>query len=90
MADKEQVMDINTKGYKSTEFWLSLAAVLVGAIMASGVVPDESGWAKVIGLIASVLAALGYTAGRSLFKANKAKAIAMMEAASEAADTDPQ
>lgn len=28
-------------GYKTTEFWLSFAAIIVGAVQASGIVPAE-------------------------------------------------
>jgi len=66
-----------TKGYKSTEFWFSVAAMLVGVVMASGVVPDESGFAKILGLVASTLAALGYTASRTLVKGAASKTEAL-------------
>jgi len=69
-------------GYKSTEFWLALVAAVVGAVLASGVVPDESGFAKLLGLATTVLASLGYTAGRSLVKTGQAKADALKAAAS--------
>lgn len=55
-------------GYKTTEFWLSLAAVVVGAVAASGVVPAESVWERVIGLVVSALAAVGYTGARLSLK----------------------
>lgn len=55
-------------GYKTTEFWLSLAAVAVGAVAASGVIPAESTWERVVGLVVSALAALGYTGARLAVK----------------------
>lgn len=55
-------------GYKSTEFWLSLVAVLVGAVFASGVVAEDSIWAQALGVLSSVLGALGYSVSRSLVK----------------------
>jgi hypothetical protein len=55
-------------GYKTTEFWLSLAAVAAGAVVASGVIPAESVWERVIGLVVSALAALGYTGARLALK----------------------
>lgn len=55
-------------GYKTTEFWLSLAAVLVGAVAASGVIPAETVWERIVGLIVSALAALGYTGARLALK----------------------
>jgi len=39
-------------GYKTTEFWLSLLATLLGFLLASGVmdaVPEESWIAKLVG-----------------------------------------
>lgn len=62
-------------GYKTTEFWLSVAAMLVGALMASGLL-DESGTDidnKIFGLIAMVLAGLGYSANRAWTKGAEAK-----------------
>lgn len=61
-------MDAPKPGYKTTEFWLSLAAVALGAVMASGVVPTEGTWERVLGLIVSALASLGYTGARLKLK----------------------
>jgi hypothetical protein len=55
-------------GYKTTEFWLSFAAVLVGGVAASGVIPSESVWERIVGLVVSALAALGYTGARLALK----------------------
>lgn len=55
-------------GYKTTEFWLSFAAVIVGAVAASGLVPAESAWERVLGLAVSALAAVGYTGARLSLK----------------------
>lgn len=71
-------------GYKTTEFWLSLAAVLIGALMASGlldVIPgniDDT----IVGVIATVLGALGYTVSRAYTKAASSKADAIKAATS--------
>ena len=56
-------------GYKTSEFWLSTAATLLGALFASGVVSDGGQLAKVLGLVTSLLAALGYTVARTKAKA---------------------
>jgi len=60
-------------GWKTTEFWLTSAAAVAGMVVASGVVdPDGAGtWDKVVGLIVSTLAALGYTASRAKVKASE-------------------
>lgn len=55
-------------GYKTTEFWLSVAAMIVGAMFASGIFPAESTGEKVIGLAATVLTALGYQVSRTMAK----------------------
>ena len=49
-------------GYRTTEFWLSLLATLLGFLLASGAmdtVPEESWIAKLIGGVVAVLASLG-------------------------------
>ena len=71
-------------GVKSTEFWLSLLAVILGALTTAGLFDDPSmpTWAgKVVGLAISVLAALGYTASRGLVKSSELKAAAAKELA---------
>lgn len=55
-------------GYKTTEFWISAAAALAGALAASGVFPSESAGERILGLIVSVLVALGYTGSRLALK----------------------
>jgi hypothetical protein len=61
-------MDSVKPGYKTSEFWLSMGALIVGALFASGVFPAESGGEKVLGLAATVLTTLGYTVSRSIVK----------------------
>jgi hypothetical protein len=68
-------------GYKTTEFWLSMAAIIVGALLASGVLPADSVWLKVAGIVSSVLGAIGYTANRTVVKYSTLKADALKEAA---------
>lgn len=46
--------------WKTTEFWLSCAAAVVGAMYASGVVSEGGTVEKVVGVVAMVLAALGH------------------------------
>jgi hypothetical protein len=55
-------------GYATTEFWLSLIANLVGALMASGMFADGSTVMRVAGVAAMVLATLGYQAARAWVK----------------------
>ena len=54
-------------GYKTTEFWLSLLATLLGFLLASGAMdaaPADSWIAKLVGGVVAVLATLGYSASR--------------------------
>lgn len=63
-------------GYKTTEFWLSLAAMIIGAILASGAIENNL-VLQALGMAATVLGGLGYTAGRSITKIGEAKAEAI-------------
>lgn len=54
-------------GYQTTEFWMSLAAVILGAIQTSGLLGEGTA-TKVIGAVVAGLAALGYSASRGLVK----------------------
>jgi hypothetical protein len=74
-------------GWKTTEFWLSLAAQLVGAAAASGALPGTGTTAQVVGLASAALAAFGYTAGRSsVKKAESQRRPAGQDPAADAAD----
>ncbi|MFH1184529.1 MAG: hypothetical protein V1755_05760 [Chloroflexota bacterium] len=55
-------------GVKTTEFWLGLAAVLIGAFLASGVLPSDHWAIKVCGILAVALASLGYSISRGQAK----------------------
>lgn len=56
-------------GFKTSEFWLTLAAVAVGAFLASGALPSEHWAIKLAGVAASALAAAGYSWSRGKVKA---------------------
>jgi hypothetical protein len=56
-------------GYKTTEFWLILAAIVVAQLqiyISDGITLEES-----LLMISAILAALGYTAGRSYIKKDR-------------------
>lgn len=55
-------------GYKTTEFWLSLLAMVLGALVASNVLHVGSLAERIVGLAISTLASLGYTASRTALK----------------------
>ena len=62
-------MEQRTKpGWKSTEFWLSAMASVVGAIMATGAVEGESALGKVVGVAAIALVSMGYSISRGAAK----------------------
>jgi hypothetical protein len=49
---------------------MSLLAVTVGAIQASGLVPMEGAWNQILGTATAALVALGYTGARLSMKKN--------------------
>lgn len=55
-------------GFKTSEFWLTTAATVVGLLMASDVIPSDGIWPKLVGLAAGVLGALGYSVVRANIK----------------------
>ena len=55
-------------GYKTTEFWMTAGATVVGLAIASGIVPDTGVWPKIVALVVSVFAAMGYTVSRTAVK----------------------
>ncbi len=77
-------------GYRTTEYWLSVAALVVGALLASGAFSDTPAALKVLGAASSILAALGYTASRTFAKGAETKAAALVEAAKAAPPADPR
>lgn len=80
-------------GYKTTEFWLSLATILVGAVMASGVLDSlgtEHWLVKVVGIVMSVLGALGYSTSRAFVKNSDNKLAAVVAASSANPQKPPQ
>lgn len=70
-------------GWQTSEFWLSFAAMVFGFIASSGVLDDIGNeWlGKIVGLIITILAALGYTASRTVTKTATIRKTAIVEAA---------
>jgi hypothetical protein len=54
--------DPKKPAWKTSEFWLSIAAAAVTGLYASGVIGDGGTVDKVIGVVAMLLGALGYSA----------------------------
>jgi hypothetical protein len=57
-------------GYKTTEFWLTSVAALIGLLFASGAISDGSQIDKILGMASTVLAGMGYSVSRGLAKKN--------------------
>jgi len=55
-------------GFKTSEFWLSLLVMVLGTLMASGVLSDGGMVAKIIGGVMNMLGVLGYTYARAKVK----------------------
>lgn len=62
-------------GWKSTEFWLSLVAVAIGALLSSGAITNQP-VLQALGVVSGALAAMGYSAARGITKSGEAKASA--------------
>lgn len=56
-------------GYKTTEFWLKLIAMVLTACYASGLIPTQGKVAAIVAIVATMLGALGYTVARTMAKA---------------------
>lgn len=58
-----------TPGWKTSEFWVKIVALIVSTLLASGVIPTTGVWAQVTAIAVTILGAMGYTVGRSMVKA---------------------
>jgi hypothetical protein len=66
MADETPTPPVKA-GYRTTEFWMKCAALVLTAIFASGALTNSTALA-IAGISATVLTALGYTVSRTLVK----------------------
>jgi hypothetical protein len=55
-------------GYLTSEFWLKIAAIVLTALFASGVIPTTGTAATIAAIAATMLGALGYAVSRTLVK----------------------
>jgi hypothetical protein len=67
-AMSEESNTVVKPGYKTSEFWLTLGATVVGFLIASGVIPETGVWPKVVALVTAAFTAMGYTISRGLAK----------------------
>ena len=65
-------------GFKTSEWWLSLAALITSALLSSGVVSNSLAL-QCIGGVATLLTALGYQVSRSFVKTSESRSRALME-----------
>jgi len=83
-------MDNSSRGIKTSEFWLSALAALIGGVLASGVVSSALAL-QLLGGIGTFLATIGYSTGtflatigystsRAWVKSSEAKASAIRAA----------
>lgn len=56
-----------TPGWRTSEFWLKVAAIALSALFASGALTNSTALA-IAGMAATILGALGYTVSRTLVK----------------------
>lgn len=66
MADETAVVPTKP-GYKTSEFWLKLAAMAMTALFASGALTNNTA-VTIAGIAATILGALGYTVSRTMVK----------------------
>lgn len=68
MSNPDPVPTPVTPGWKTTEFRLKVAAFILTALYASGVIPTSGPLATAMAIGATMLGALGYTVARTLVK----------------------
>jgi hypothetical protein len=65
-------------GIKTSEWWLSVAALITSALLSSGLVSNSLAL-QCIGGVATLLTALGYQVSRSFVKTSESRSAALME-----------
>lgn len=62
-------MNDETKpGYKTTEFWMTIAAFIVSALYGSGIIAEGTAMDKALSVGAMILTSMGYAVSRGLAK----------------------
>lgn len=63
------VTEANMKpGVKTTEFWISIIAIIYTTALSTGVIPHSNEVSRIIDSVAALLLALGYTWARVFLK----------------------
>lgn len=65
--EAEQMNEIKP-GYRTSEFWLTIVAQAVGALLASGAFEMDGAIGQLLGVIAIVLSQAGYAVSRGIAK----------------------
>ncbi len=76
-------------GYRTTEFWLKILALILTALFASGVIPTSGPVAQTAAIAAAMLGAIGYTVCRTIAKGTATKATAATAMISRATGSYP-
>ena len=77
--EEHDVFEGLKSGPKTTEFYLSLLAILGGLFLSLGILPDTHVAVKIVGAIVAALGAVGYSFARASVK--KAESAVKIEAA---------
>ena len=83
-------------GYQTTEFWLTLAATLLGAVATSGAIPATSPYMQLIGLASTTILPMVYAWLRTQQKlsptapATLPEAVALQKALAPVVGKDPK
>lgn len=56
-------------GWRTSEFWFTLLATAIGLVTASGIQLEGTPVGLIVGMITTLLTAMGYTTGRAIAKA---------------------
>lgn len=64
-------------GWKTTEFWLSKIAMIIGGLLASGLITDDR-WLRAFGIATVILSSLGYTYSRTVVKTTTMLLVVML------------
>lgn len=67
LSSAREVVVPPTPGWRTSEFWLKVAAITLSALFASGALTNNTALA-IAGMAATILGALGYTVSRTLVK----------------------
>lgn len=68
MPETTAIEPAKKPGFKTSEFWLNVAALVLSTVFASGALTNTTAL-QIAGIIATILTAAGYTVARTKAKA---------------------